>query len=83
MRSEGRTKAMTAALNLAIRLKDLGKLEEAVLIEREIVEKRKRISGVEHSHTITTMSNLAVRLFLLEWEVLCRGHSPSSLHGTS
>lgn len=74
---------MTAALNLAIRLKDLGKLEEAVLMEREMMEKRKRISGVEHSHTITTMSNLAVTLFLLEWEVLCRGHSPSSLHGAS
>jgi hypothetical protein len=61
----GRTKAMTVALNLAIRLKDLGNLEETVLMEREVMEKRKRISGVEHSHTITTMSNLAVALFLL------------------
>jgi hypothetical protein len=74
---------MTVALNLAIRLKGLGKLEEAVLMEREIMEKRKRISGVEHSHTITTTSNLAVALFSLEWEVLSRGHSPSSLHSAS
>jgi hypothetical protein len=74
---------MTVALNLAIRLKDLGKLEEAVLMEREMMGNRRRISGVEHSHTITTMSNLAVARFLLEWEVLSRGHSPSSLHSAS
>jgi Tetratricopeptide repeat len=40
----------------------LGKYEEAVVMKREVVEKRKRILGDEHPKTISAEANLAITL---------------------
>nr|CEG03181.1 unnamed protein product [Fusarium pseudograminearum CS3487] len=48
--------------NLAITLGDQGKLDEAVSIMKEVLEKMQQILGDEHPATITAMNNLAITL---------------------
>lgn len=45
--------------DLAITLRDQGKLDEAVTIMEKVLESRKWILGEEHPDTLSTMSNLA------------------------
>lgn len=40
-------------------LGDLGQLDEAAKMQKEVLEKRRRILGEEHPYTISAMSNLA------------------------
>ncbi|KAH8662668.1 hypothetical protein BGZ61DRAFT_368355 [Ilyonectria robusta] len=48
--------------NLASTLGDQGKLDEAALMRREVLEKMQRILGDEHPDTISAMNNLALTL---------------------
>ena len=48
--------------NLALTLGDQGKLDEAVTIKREVLEKIQRILGDKYLNTITAMNNLALTL---------------------
>ncbi|KAN0083436.1 hypothetical protein V8E54_002524 [Elaphomyces granulatus] len=52
-----------ATSTLATTLFKQGKLDEAVTMEKEVVEKRKRILGEEHSDTIAATSSLATTLY--------------------
>jgi hypothetical protein len=45
--------------NLASTLGDQGQLDEAAQIQKEVLEKRRRILGEEHPDTIMAMGNLA------------------------
>jgi hypothetical protein len=49
----------TATSNLANKLGDQGELDEAASMQKEALEKRKRILGEAHPDTITAMGNLA------------------------
>ena len=48
--------------NLAITLGAQGKLEEAGVMQTEVLEKKRRILGEEHPHTISTTNSLATTL---------------------
>jgi tetratricopeptide (TPR) repeat protein len=48
--------------SLANSFRDLGKLDEAALMQREVLERLRRIFGKEHPGTIAAMNNLAVIL---------------------
>ncbi|KAB5569897.1 hypothetical protein GE09DRAFT_1217349 [Coniochaeta sp. 2T2.1] len=48
--------------NLAVTLGDMGKLEQAAALEKEVLEKMQRILGHEHPDTISAMNNFAITL---------------------
>jgi tetratricopeptide (TPR) repeat protein len=47
---------------LALTLRDLGRHQEALVINEQVLELRKRILGAEHPVTLLSMNNLALTL---------------------
>jgi Flp pilus assembly protein TadD len=50
---------LTSRNNLATVLRDLGRLEEAEVEHRAVLEIRRRVLGEEHPDTLTSRNNLA------------------------
>ncbi|MDV9175899.1 FxSxx-COOH system tetratricopeptide repeat protein, partial [Streptomyces sp. W16] len=53
---------LIAASNLAIRLADVGRVEEAVVLGEGTLARRRRVLGEDHPNTLIAASNLANRL---------------------
>ena len=51
---------LTSMDNLALTYWRLGRIEEAVDLQEEVLEKRRQILGVEHADTLTSMNNLSI-----------------------
>ncbi|KAI9852117.1 MAG: hypothetical protein M1824_002166 [Vezdaea acicularis] len=57
--SSGQLSIMKAMANLASNYQDQGRLEEAMVLNLQVVETRNKVLGSEHPDTLTGMANLA------------------------
>ncbi|MFI6401421.1 FxSxx-COOH system tetratricopeptide repeat protein [Streptomyces sp. NPDC050548] len=53
---------LIAAINLAVRLADVGRVEEAVVLGEETLARQRRVLGEYHPDTLITASNLVAHL---------------------